>query len=191
MKHSGVTIKLFELVGTSLDQLQRELRQKGPRDRAGVSRDAFFGWHVKWRWPVDGGRPRFQKTSVTYSAELIFPCAPHLEAPSDKERWHAFTTALSWHEMKHLRNLLVGVEELRRAFQERAAPLTTQQANELGQSHLQRIREADISLDEATDHGRREGVTLKSSAGGDERIGKNKSFSGYSRNTNTNLTISR
>lgn len=62
-----------------------------------------------------------------------------------------------------MRNLLIGVDELRQAFKRSAPSLTAQQANALGKEYLQRIREADISLDKVTDHGRREGVTLKPS----------------------------
>lgn len=159
MRHHGVEVEFYKINGTSVDGLREELRQKGPKDSAGVSRDAYFGWELKWRWPFSEGRPRFERTVVSFTAKATLPCVDSELNPETKERWERFFEALSAHEAKHLHNLLEGVEGLKEAFRTRGY-LNLSEANGVGHLYLKKIRSADIALDHSTDHGKREGVVL-------------------------------
>lgn len=162
-----ISVGYYEIEGWTGAELRAALKKHGPSDDLGVTRDAFAGWHLTWRWPLDGnGRPDFARTTVSCTGKVTLPrwrSAPDA-SPELAAEWRRYSEALIRHERRHLDNCFSNRERIRNALivASRAEPnLTAEEANSLVREHLRAIRASDMAYDSRTDHGKKEGVELR------------------------------
>jgi len=163
----AIVVRYYDIEGRNVQELKAALKKGGPSDELGVTRDAFAGWHLTWRWPLDeNGRPDFSQTSVACTGKVTLPrWRPPLDAsPALREEWRRYPEALIRHERRHLDHCFSNRERVRKAVvvaSRTESDLTAERANALVRKHLREIRSLDIAYDSATDHGKKEGVELK------------------------------
>ncbi len=162
---SNVRIEYFYLESPTLAALIEELREKGPNDLQGKSRDAFTYWRISWRWPED--LAGWLELRCKLQARVTLPRwnPVRVPRPDEIERWRDFTKLLSRHEANHLRNVVKGYDQPCAAMRELAQKLgvapTKEAAQQLADLKLEELRQFDRQYDITTDHGRTEGVRLK------------------------------
>ena len=163
----SIVVRYYDVIGGTAEELRTEIKTKGPVDGSGIPRDAYAGWRLTWHWPKDSaGRPDFTQTEVRCTGEVTLPrWIPHSDAdPSLTAEWHRYLSAMMRHERGHLEHCFEMRAKLVSALIEAARgdpALSAEGARKITRRFLKEIRRLDSEFDRETDHGRREGVTLR------------------------------
>lgn len=171
MRKDGVEVDYYYLTSSTSAGLIEELRANGPRNEAGRRFDAFFSWHIAWKWPVrkQSGRTfaDYSKLSFQRTLRLQFPCWEPGKIPEREDapkQWQLFVHKLAKHEMEHYQIFRQGEKRLIRALTtltSRKVSIAPDTVNAEGHKILEEIRTADAEYDATTQHGRTEGITYE------------------------------
>ena len=158
-------ISTYEISGENISQIAQAISLVGPIDNSGTRRDAFLNWNVEWHWDLKNGRPDYNTTRVSCSANLSKPKlkSPEILSAQDRTEWERYMAALEQHEDQHYQlinnNYLRVAEAIAKAVS--AEPeLPYPKANRAARAVLAELRQLDRNLDQKTDHGRLDGVKL-------------------------------
>lgn len=161
-----VSVHYFDIEGRTVEELKNAIKKGGPSDNLGVPRDAFAGWHLTWRWPLqENGTPDFMRTVVACTGKVTLPRwrPPTDASPAVIAEWRRYFDALVRHERKHLEHCFSNREKVRLAVIAafKVEPnLTAEEANGIVTRHLKEIRALDVAYDATTENGKKEGVRL-------------------------------
>jgi len=162
-----VSVERFEIEGNSLEQLLRELNEKGPVDLYQKRRHAHTAWRISWDWPYDDSmKPLFNRTQVTTEITVALPnWVPPTGASSFLiTRWNQFLAHLVAHELGHVEIALKIAgeisKEIKQVFAQNPA-LTEKEAHAIGKAILKKIHQADRRYDKKTKSGLVSGVSLR------------------------------
>jgi predicted secreted Zn-dependent protease len=158
----------YPVTGSSVRDLQSQMRANGPHDDAG----AFAGythnntyWHIVWR--EGGGSCSVTDVAVaTYDTVTLPMWSPPPNADSAlTAEWSRFVTMLGRHEEGHRDIAIAGASEIARALamlspQASCSDLAAA-ANTQGQAILASIRVRQKEYDAETKHGARRGTALE------------------------------
>lgn len=159
-------INCYELKGSSIEELKRELFGIGPVDVHGIKRFALFSWTVKWNWPnKKDGKPDFSRAYVRGEYALKLPCVVPSEKlpPNERHPWSVFYTSLVAHEVGHYILVEQRMHGIKSKIEEAAKAnpnLSNSDANDIAQQALEEIRKIDRKYDQETGNGKTQGVVL-------------------------------
>ena len=158
----------YPVAGSSIRDLQSQMRANGPHDDAG----AYAGytrnntsWHI--RWQDSGGSCSVTNVEVATYDTVTLPAwspPPNADAALMAE-WSRFVTMLGRHEEGHRDIAIAGAGEIARTLamlspQASCADLAAS-ANAQGQAILASVRERQKQYDAETKHGQRRGSALE------------------------------
>lgn len=160
-----IVVRSYDVHGTQLEELRKNLRSSGPLDRFGVRRDAQVEWKIWWSWPTVNHTAAFQKVEVDHQIVLTIPNWRDRSNADGlvKKRWDEFFNRLLSHELQHVTHVLSNLEQIKTSIIKASAnnpALTPFQANKIGHRILRRIQHLDFEYDKRTQHGRLEGIDL-------------------------------
>jgi predicted secreted Zn-dependent protease len=158
----------YPVAGSSIRDLQSQMRANGPHDDAGAyagyTRNNTY-WHI--RWQESGGSCSVTNVAVaTYDTVTLPAWSPPSNADSAlMAEWSRFVTMLGRHEEGHRDIAITGAGEIARTLamlspQASCADLAAS-ANSQGQAILASIRERQKQYDAETNHGQRRGTALE------------------------------
>jgi len=159
----------YPVAGSSIRDLQSQMRANGPHDDAGAyagyTRNNTY-WHIQWR--EGGGSCSVTTVAVATYDTVTLPMwspPPNADAALTAE-WSRFVTMLGRHEEGHRDIAIAGAGEIARALamlspQASCADLAAS-ANAQGQAILASIRGRQKAYDAETNHGQRRGTSLES-----------------------------
>jgi predicted secreted Zn-dependent protease len=158
----------YPVVGSSIRDLQSQMRANGPHDDAGAyagyTRNNTY-WHI--RWQENGGSCSVTNVAVaTYDTVTLPAWSPPPNADlAVLAEWSRFVTMLGRHEAGHRDIAIAGAGEIARTLamlspQASCADLAAS-ANAQGQAILASIRVRQKQYDAETNHGRRHGTGLE------------------------------
>ncbi|HTD60833.1 MAG TPA: DUF922 domain-containing protein [Gemmatimonadaceae bacterium] len=158
----------YPIAGSSIRDLQSQMRANGPHDDAGAyagyTRNRTY-WHV--RWQESGGSCGVTNVAVaTYDTVTLPAWSPPPNADSAlMAEWSRFVTMLGRHEEGHRDIAITGAGEIARTLamlspRASCADLAAS-ANAQGQAILASIRTRQKQYDDETSHGRRRGTALE------------------------------
>jgi predicted secreted Zn-dependent protease len=158
----------YPVTGSSIGDLQSQMRANGPHDDAGAyagyTRNSTY-WHI--RWQESGGSCSVTNVAVaTYDTVTLPAWSPPSNADAAlMAEWSRFVTMLGRHEEGHRDIAIAGAGEIARTLamlspQGSCADLAAS-ANAQGQAILASIQTRQKHYDEETNHGRRRGTALE------------------------------
>jgi predicted secreted Zn-dependent protease len=158
----------YPVAGSSIRDLQSQMRANGPHDDAGgyagYTRNSTY-WHI--RWQEGGGSCSVTNVVVaTYDTVTLPAWSPPSNADAAlMAEWSRFVTMLGRHEEGHRDIAIAGAGEIARTLamlspQASCADLAAS-ANAQGQAILASIRERQKQYDAETKHGQRRGTALE------------------------------
>lgn len=158
----------YPVTGSSIRDLQSQMRANGPHDDAGAyagyTRNKTY-WHIWWR--EGGGNCSVTNVAVTTYDTVTLPVwSPPPNADSAlMAEWSRFVTMLGRHEEGHRDIAIAGAGEIARALamlspQASCADLSAS-ANAHGQDILAAVRIRQKEYDAETGHGERRGTALE------------------------------
>jgi predicted secreted Zn-dependent protease len=158
----------YPIAGSSIRDLQSQMRANGPHDDAGgyagYTRNSTY-WHI--RWQESGGSCSVTNVAVaTYDTVTLPAWSPPSNADSAlMAEWSRFVTMLGRHEEGHRDIAIAGAGEIARTLamlspQASCADLAAS-ANAQGHAILASVQTRQKQYDEETSHGRRRGTTLE------------------------------
>jgi predicted secreted Zn-dependent protease len=158
----------YPVAGSSVHELQSQMRANGPRDDvgmyAGYTRNNTY-WHIHWR--EGGGSCSVTDVAVaTYDTVTLPAWSPPANADSAlAAEWSRFVTMLGRHEEGHRAIAITGAGEIARTLAMLAPRAScadlAASANAQGEAILASIRGRQKQYDAETNHGRRRGTTLE------------------------------
>lgn len=157
-------VNYYDISGDSLESLVKEMERKGPVDPGGNRRYGALDWKISWSWPLSSGsRPDYEKTTVTPEIVMTLPRLKNRDGLSRDllDKWDQYSARLVAHEKNHLR---IASETLRRVESRIAAlpeSMHFRDANRIIREEIVRGKSRDLHYDQATLHGRTEGIVLK------------------------------
>lgn len=158
----------YPVAGSSIRDLQSQMRANGPHDDAGAfagyTRNSTY-WHIHWR--EGGGSCSVSDVAVATYDTVTLPMwspAPNADSALMAE-WSRFVTMLGRHEEGHRDIAIAGAGEIARTLamlspQATCADLAAS-ANAQGHAVLVAIQTRQKQYDEETSHGRRRGTELE------------------------------
>lgn len=151
-----IIINSYGVAGATEEAIRHSLRSRGPADSAGISRDAYTAWKLRWRWSTPhNGMVDLNSARIAVEVEMFVPRAEITSA-----RWSEYHLNLLRHEFNHVNHAIAGayqlLNEYRRVGSQGLVPLA--EAQRISDAAVEKIRMADRSYDSDTDHGRSEGV---------------------------------
>lgn len=164
-KDPDISIKRFQISGTSLQKLRSEIKEKGPVDQFGSHCDAYTKWNIKWNWPVENKTPNFSQAEASLKLEVSLPEAAQYEKfeAAVKTAWDKYLCSLLFHEQGHIDNATINYQKVSETVKKAASvnsELTWQEANSIAKKEIKKIRAADLRYDKETESGALQGVTL-------------------------------
>jgi len=158
----------YPVAGSSIRDLQSQMRANGPHDDAGAyagyTRNSTY-WHI--RWQEGGGSCSVTNVVVaTYDTVTLPAWSPPSNADSAlMAEWSRFVTMLGRHEEGHRDIAIAGAGEIARTLamlspQASCADLAAS-ANAQGHAILASVQTRQKQYDEETSHGRRRGTMLE------------------------------
>ncbi len=161
----GVTISYYDISGSELEELQREIKLKGPIDSEGINRDAYVSWKIDWHWPSDP-RPNYSELRVDYQINVLLPRWTPTGKVDDSVRksWQWYYHNMLRHEARHISHVLenvVSISEEIEAAVLKNPKLSHAAANKIANGIVKRIQALDLDYDRVTMHGKVEGVILQ------------------------------
>jgi predicted secreted Zn-dependent protease len=164
---SGIHYQYYEVSGKNVQEVRRQLLEKGPVDQKGERRFAFAAWTLEWDWPVESdGTRRYLDTKVSCKAEVLLPRFRSEEGGSlyfNQTIYDAFET-IKKHELHHVQHAIEGASILRRAIisaAEEGRIKKEKDANKIAFKVVDKVRSFDVTYDEMTHYGKTEGIWLR------------------------------
>jgi len=149
-------VKYYDISGSTLAELRRELDAKGPKD-GGRGVDAYTRWYFRWEWPGYGKLECDLSAAVVHAeVEVTFPrWQEDPSAPLElRERWQRYIDALAQHENGHVELAVRHRETVLQAIQSS----TCENADESARRAVQSLNAANAAYDRKTQHGRKDGA---------------------------------
>jgi len=153
----------YEVKGGTAAELYEQMETLGPIDRTGSERHwARTKWHISWQFEYEYKVRKCEMTQVwtELKLEFILPFWTEKTGASAALRssWGDALLALQAHEQGHA-DLAVETarrleESLRRMEPSISCERLRADANRLGRSYLEKLRDQDVAYDRDTDHGR-------------------------------------
>ncbi len=161
----NIRISYYEIEGNTIEELRQALLTRGPIDEKGVRRFAYTRWFISWRWPHLDGAAVLSRATAAYKIDIFVPQwnEPRGASTEVRMRWSSFIAALLAHEKNHVefaRHNFAHIAELIQQAATSNPKLSEDQAEQIAQRELSRIRMLDWSYDTDTNHGKLEGVVL-------------------------------
>ncbi len=151
------TIAYYEIEGSSVDEIRKQLDLHGPTDSTGISHDALTLWGIRWNWP-DYGSPSedVSRAKVTCKAMIILPKLKNIEdLPKDlPEKWTGYVSELMQHEMEHVEI----ARECRNAIEKAIRESHSNEAERTATAILGEYKDKEVLMDQKTEHGQKTGV---------------------------------
>lgn len=166
----GTFYNFYEIDGTSIEQIKKEIVSKGPRDKSGTFWTGLTEWTLSWGYSY---------SREEHSCEISNPIKvivrnkitlPKLSNPSNLvgvylQKWTQFINALTLHEEKHSDIANKGGlriwNMLKRFPAYPSCELLDESAYKEVNISIEEIQKAQILYDEKTDHGAKEGAILR------------------------------
>jgi predicted secreted Zn-dependent protease len=158
----------YPISGATLNDLQSQMRDLGPRDQegahAGYTRNSTY-WHVTFR--NNGGNCWMSAVQVTAFDTVTLPtwAPPPRADPAMVAEWSRFVTMLGRHEEGHRQIAIDGASEIARALAALSSRASCDQlladANAQGHAILASTRQRQKAYDAETNHGLRRGTRLE------------------------------
>ena len=164
------TTNYYAVTGATLGEIQQSLSQNRPWKEKSTL-DGLTDWRVQWHYQLTSSPGQCRLTSFTTTTTIaitiprwIRPTNASLEAVTN---WNRYITALVQHEAGHAQIGLAAAVEQHRRIPALGSDVTCavlkKRINELAQQivddHGRRDREYDVQ----TEHGARQGATLRGS----------------------------
>ena len=161
-------IEYYPIEGSSASQLQFAMAARGPAGDDGRRFHGYTRWFVRWKYNTTRQGKSCQVTSVDVqtSGTITLPQWTNEGAarPALRERWQRYIAALRRHEEGHYRFAVEAAAQIRESLSGMKSGLgcgdLQQRANARGQAILEAQRRSERAYDQATGHGRTQGVTL-------------------------------
>ena len=152
----GAAVSLYEISGTTADQLWAGMHQIGPHDASG-EHAAETTWNVSWRYRPDASGT-CQATGVTTQITVSFPhWTPPIEtSPALVADWDRFVAALATHEEGHAQLVQSGVANIAPAI----AAGSCREADAAAGAVMAQIQQENDAYDAQTGHGASQGATF-------------------------------
>lgn len=153
----------YDIHGQDGTELREAMNQNGPFDHSGVRRDAFTAWYIHWNWPSTDGKPDFRKARSFCDVTITLPRWEPGDGVNSGlvNKWEEFIQRLEQHEARHLgfaSQIYPKIPEAVKKAARKNRDLDSQQANDIAQEFLTRLRRMDREYDSETGNGRLEGV---------------------------------
>jgi predicted secreted Zn-dependent protease len=164
LKIRAARIKFYDVEATSLDELHKQMLERGPKDEDGIIRKAYTYCYITWDcWPKNlapndpiphtNGEPN---CSVGGYTDVTLPRHTKIEALSkeDQKEWYRFLARITEHESIHVgygvdaRNALWNT--LKEYNTKNQDVLTPNNLDELANAQVSVMRRNHIHLDRAT-----------------------------------------
>jgi predicted secreted Zn-dependent protease len=158
------TYTYYSVVGSSTEELEQSLKQRGPRDDSGAGRFAYTDWTVKWNWKkLDNDTIDPASVTLTCVVNILLPKAESQAdwSPELSKAWESFVERTRQHELNHVGHVEQLVPQIPERFAraaERNGALSTKQAESIVTGVIAKIRAKDREYDAVTSHGRTEGT---------------------------------
>lgn len=160
----------YSIVGSSVDQLRAEMSSKGPLDpNSGRQVWAKTKWYVNWRLdytPIGEKGCAVSAAHVTLKIEFLYPQWMNRDnaGPQLRAQWDRFFQSLVAHENMHARHGIAAAQQLQselpKLYSRTDCQRLKDEAGQRGRDIVRNYSNADIRLDQRTDNGRKDGVTL-------------------------------
>ncbi len=151
------TVVLYDIAGSTEDELRAQLNALGPVAYDGYKGDARTDWFINWSWPGYGSLfCDLGASRVTYRVDVTLPrwAGEVTAAPPLGAKWSRYVQALVTHEQGHVDNVVNGFGSVVTAI--KAANCLT--AEGAAQAALAPIRKTDVDYDAVTGHGATQGA---------------------------------
>ncbi len=155
----NVTMKFYDIAGSTADELRAQMSTLGPVDQFGNRNDAYTGWFVVWNWPKNpDGTCDLSQATVSTFITVTFPrwTPPPGAAPPLVQRWQQYVDALATHEEGHADFVDETIPDILAALK----GATCDTAGAAGLAVLDRIRQHDLDYDNTTGHGATQGAVF-------------------------------
>lgn len=158
----------YYIEGSSALILTAQMDSKGPTGADGRRHPARTKWDVQWRFRhnMHGDVCKMEKVSVLVGVTAVRPRwrGEKQGAAALRERWKQMVEALDRYEAQHKQQALDAGREIENAINSLEPTKTceelTEAANQVATGILERHKEASRKYDEATDYGRKKGISL-------------------------------
>jgi predicted secreted Zn-dependent protease len=153
----NVSVIYYDIYGSSVKELRREMHAKHPSGFDGFNGDATTKWSIRWTWKGYGtNQCDLSSAKVTYSIQVIMPrwTPPENANPELVARWNKYIQALNEHEKGHVDYVIAHYQSVREAIL--GAICST--ADAAAKAALDPIRQHDVEYDAETKHGATQGA---------------------------------
>lgn len=165
----NVQYRYYSIYPRTKWDLNRELDQRSPIIYQGRKFRGFTNWQVQWNYQWWQTAQSCKITSVNVRLDVIYtlPRIPdnHNADAEARRVFNGYFAALMRHEQNHKTSGLLAARAIEKALQDLPAFPTCAQlestANQVGNQLVERYRQRDRDYDRATDHGRKEGVSIE------------------------------
>lgn len=159
----------YYIDGASATVLAAQIDQNGPAEADGKRHPAKTRWDVQWKFNHDqqGETCGIKDVVIAIGIAQTMPKWRGAEKPGSaslKARWQKFVDAVKRHEDGHREHGIKAGAEIEKALLA-VKPASNcedldKAANAAGEQVIDKYRKRDEAYDQATDHGRKQGVTL-------------------------------
>lgn len=167
MSKAQETIKYYDVSGTTIDELRRDVFSRGPYDRAGQRFAGWAEWQIKWQFAHKQVPQGCAVGRAVTETHIQYTLPRWLDAdaasPDLQETWSRFVEALTLHEQGHgqlARELAAAIEH---AIQSLPPEPTCDELGRRVDALAKRMIAEDDSqeaYDLATGHGRTQGAAF-------------------------------
>lgn len=164
--------RFYDISGSTLDQLRKQINQKGTRWNDGKVYSAMTNWDIHYKYRVIRNNGRYSVRSADTTVEIgyflprldVDACTPELAT-----RWKDYLGSLQRHEFGHKDLAVRTASEVNEMFatlpsfgteEELAAEITRRTEEKFRQ-----LKEIQIEYDRDTRHGETQGAVLLSGRG--------------------------
>lgn len=158
----------YDLQGNSIQALLAEKNEKGPLDN-GKRFFAHTHWELHWNYRYEQKGGSFVITTLSVTADIHYTMPRRIPPTGEPDRvaqpWARFIGALNTHEQGHAEN---GAQHGKALYALLRKPRVFASAQELkdfvateGAKCLAEAKAADVEYDERTEHGEKQGATLR------------------------------
>lgn len=162
------TFQFYDIYPQQIKDIGPELDHHTPIRVEGRKFRGYTRWHVRWQfsWQEQPGRCDITGVQTFLTVHYTLPRIPaqHRLPPATRAAFDRYYHALFRHEQNHKNSGLYAARDIEKAiagltvFNTCSALETT--ANQIGYRLIERYAQRDRDYDQATDHGRLEGVVL-------------------------------
>ncbi len=156
----------YKVCGCSDKDIQCDLKVKSIKCDDGKKYDSVTNWKMTWNYGTSKSASGCFTDAFTVTVDVVFRLpkwARDVKAPQQlADRWDAYVKNILVHEGGHRDRAMIAAVELTQAVAALPPARTCSQlgreVNKIAHARINRLYEEQAAYDEATDHGRSQGV---------------------------------